>query len=90
MSAHATSTDRAGFGMAAAADRLFVFARLALGQRSATTPSRCASPATPPTLEINVDSEGGLNVGEPRFLPGSALQSAFIFIVGGQTDNGGA
>ena len=88
VSAHATSTNRAGFGMAAAADRLFVFGGWPSGSIRDNAESMRISGAAP-TLETNVDSEGGLNVGEARFLPGSALQSAFIFVVGGQTTNGG-
>lgn len=89
VSAHAMSTDRVGFGMAAAAERLFVFAGWPSGSIRDNAESLRIS-GSPPTLDTNVDNEGGLTVGEPRFLPGSALQSAFIFIVGGQTDGVGA
>lgn len=89
VSAHGMSTDRAGFGAVAAANRLFVFAGWPSGSIRSNAESLSIS-AAPPTLENNVDNEGGLTVGEARFLPGSALQSAFIFIVGGQTDNGGS
>ncbi|HET8934223.1 MAG TPA: hypothetical protein VFN67_12310 [Polyangiales bacterium] len=87
-SAHATSTDRAGFGSAAAADRLFVFGGWPSGTIRDSAESLSISAAAP-TLETSVNSEGGLNVGGPRFMPGSALQSAFIFVVGGQTTSGG-
>lgn len=89
VSAHASSTDRAGFGSAAAAGRLFVFGGWPSGSIRDSAESLSISAAAP-TLEISVNSEGGLNVGQPRFMPGSALQSAFIFVVGGQTDNSGS
>ena len=54
--------------------------------RSATTPSRCASPRLRPRSRSASTAKADSSVGEPRFMPGSALQSAFIFIVGGQTD----
>ena len=87
VSANAISTNRTGFGMAAAANRLFVFGGSPPGSIQDNAESMLIE-ATPPTL-ANSNNEGGLNVGEARFLPGSALQSAFIFIVGGQTDNAG-
>ena len=42
-----------------------------------------------PTIE-NWNAEGALSLQSPRYLPGTALQSAFIFIIGGQTDAAGA
>jgi hypothetical protein len=89
VSAHATSTNRTGFGTAAAADRLFVFGGWPSGSIRDSAESMRISSA-PPVLDTSVNSEGGLDVGEARFMPGSALQSAFIFVVGGQTDAGGA
>jgi hypothetical protein len=88
-SAHAMSTDRAGFGTAAAANRLFVFAGWPSGTIRDSAESLSIAAAAP-TLENSVNSEGGLNVGQARFMPGSALQSAFIFVVGGQTDTAGS
>lgn len=87
-SAHAMSTNRAGFGTAAAAERLFVFGGWPSGSIRDSAESLRIS-ATPPTLDTSVNSEGGLTVGEARFMPGSALQSAFIFVVGGQNTSMG-
>jgi len=81
--AASNSPSRTGFGTAAAAGRLFVFAGWPPGSPSNNAQSFPLESAT--TLG-NANNEGGLDVGENRFLMGSAIQSAFIFIVGGQTN----
>jgi hypothetical protein len=79
--AHATNPSRTGFGTAAAAGRLFVFAGSPPGNPSNNAESFALIDAD--TLD-NSNNEGGLTVGDSRMFMGSALQSAFIFIIGGQ------
>jgi len=52
-------------------------------------PSAGATSATliapPPTLAVNSWNSEGLTMTQSRYLMGSAVQSAFIFLVGGST-----
>ena len=72
-----------GDGVCAANGQLFTFG----GQNGG--PSRGAKSAvlaTPPTLAAGAWNDEGLSMTRGRYLLGSAVQSAFIFLLGGQTD----
>ncbi|MBI2390900.1 MAG: hypothetical protein HYV09_15015 [Deltaproteobacteria bacterium] len=77
-------SDHAGYGVCAANSRLYVFG----GQGAAPTKGAKAgimiSPV--PTLDSNSWNNEGLTMTHGRYLMGSAVQSAFIFLLGGQTD----
>jgi len=77
-------SDHAGYGVCAANSRLYVFG----GQGGAPTKGAKAgimiSPV--PTLDSNSWNNEGLSMIHGRYLMGSAVQSAFIFLIGGQTD----
>ncbi|HRI65443.1 MAG TPA: IPT/TIG domain-containing protein [Polyangium sp.] len=77
------TSSAAGYGVCAANGHLFQFG----GQNG--TPSSGAKAATlispAPTLNMQSWNAEGLNTTEPRYLMGSAVQSAFIFLIGGQT-----
>lgn len=79
------TSSAAGYGVCAANGHLFQFG----GQNG--TPSAGAKSATlvnpVPTLTNQSWNAEGLSMTEPRYLMGSAVQSAFIFLVGGQTAN---
>ena len=81
--ADAMDPSRTGFGTAAAAGRLFVF-----GGWPPSSPANDGGSygLVDPTTLDNFNNEGGLSLGSPRYQMGSTLQSAFIFIVGGQDD----
>ncbi len=82
------SSTRVGYGTAAAAGRLFVFGGLASQVRDNATAAEIISPA--PSLANNAWNNEGLAMTTPRYLMGSSIQSAFIFLLGGQTDNSDA
>jgi large repetitive protein len=77
------SASLAGYGVCAANGQLFTFG----GANSA--PSTGATSATliapPPTLAVNSWNSEGLTMTQSRYLMGSAVQSAFIFLLGGST-----
>jgi hypothetical protein len=77
---------RVGYGTAAAAGSLFVFG----GKASQVTQNATAATfiMTPPALAKNSWNNEGLSMTQPRYLMGSAIQSAFIFLVGGDTGSG--
>ena len=79
-------TDRVGYGVAAAAERLFCFGGRAPQPRANAT---AALIETPPTLANNAWNNEGLSMTDARYLLGSSIQSAFIFLLGGETDNAG-
>jgi hypothetical protein len=81
------SNSRFGYGTAAAAGRLFCFGGDAPGPKSDATAALIESPA--PTLASNSWNNEGLQMTTARYLPGSSIQSAFIFLLGGQTTNTG-
>ena len=78
------SSSAAGYGVCAANDQLFSFGGLA------AMPSAVAKSATlgttPPALAAGAWNNEGLTMTHPRYLLGSTVQSAFIFLLGGQTD----
>jgi hypothetical protein len=75
---------QSGYGVCAANGQLFTFG----GQNGA--PSKKAKSAViaanPPALAAGAWNDEGLNMIRGRYLHGSAVQSAFIFLLGGQTD----
>jgi len=83
------STSAAGYGSTAAANQLFIFGG-ANGSPSTNNVSaeicgpgsNCPPAASPPDL-ANWNSTASLNTA--RYLPGSAVESAHIFILGGDT-----
>lgn len=75
---------RAGYGVCGANGQLFAFGG------AGATPSAGAAAAVltapPPSLSANSWNNEGLTMTNLRYLMGSTVQSAFIFLVGGQTD----
>lgn len=82
------SSTRTGYGTACAAGRLFLFGGQAAQIRSDATAAEIINPA--PELANNSWNNEGLAMTSARYRMGSTLQSAFIFLVGGQTDAAGA
>jgi hypothetical protein len=78
------SSNSAGYGVCAANTQLFSFGGLngapSAGAKSATLVN------PPPALNVNAWNNEGLTMTHGRYLMGSAVQSAFIFLFGGQTD----
>lgn len=78
------SASAAGYGVCAANKQLFSFGGLAAmpstGAKSATLAS------SPPALAAGAWNNEGLTMTVPRYLLGSAVQSSFIFLLGGQTN----
>jgi hypothetical protein len=78
------SSTRVGYGTAGAADRLFVFGGSAAGGvQSNAIAAGFVNPA--PDLANNSWNNEGLTMTSPRYLMGSPIQSAFIFLIGGDT-----
>lgn len=77
------SSTRSGYGTAAAAGRLFLFGGMASQVRDNATAAEMVNPA--PSLRNNSWNNEGLTMTSPRYRFGTAVQSAFIFLVGGQT-----
>lgn len=75
---------QSGYGVCAANGQLFTFG----GQNG--SPSKGAKSAvigaSPPALAPGAWNDEGLAMTHGRYLHGSAVQSAFIFLLGGQTD----
>lgn len=83
------SSTRTGYGTACAAGRLFLFGGEAAQIRSDATAAELVNAA--PELANNSWNNEGLSMNSPRYRLGSAIQSAFIFLVGGQASaSGGA
>lgn len=79
------SSTRVGYGTAGAADRLFVFGGSAAGGvQSNAIAAGFIDPA--PDMANNSWNNEGLTMTSPRYLMGSPIQSAFIFLIAG--DNG--
>jgi hypothetical protein len=77
------SSTSAGYGVCAANNRLFVFGGAGGMPSSGARSGEIVAPA--PTLANNSWNNEGLAMTDARYLMGSAVQSAFIFLVGGQT-----
>ncbi|MGZ3421090.1 MAG: hypothetical protein ACXVEE_24660 [Polyangiales bacterium] len=78
------SSTSAGYGVCAANDQLFVFGGQGAAPSSGAKSATIVSPA--PTLRNNSWNSEGLTMTHGRYLLGSSVQSAFIFLLGGQTD----
>ncbi len=79
---------QAGYGVCAANGQLFSFGGASAAPSQGATSASIVSPA--PTLASNSWNSQGITLSSPRYLSGSAVQSAFIFLVGGQTGSGPA
>jgi hypothetical protein len=82
------SATRAGYGVCAANGQLFTFGGAGGVPSAGATSAPLIAPA--PTLAVNAWNNEGLTMTESRYLMGSAVQSAFIFLVGGQTGTSAA
>jgi hypothetical protein len=78
------SPNQAGYAGVAGAEWLFAF-----GGRQSTPGNTVDSGriSTPPALD-NWQPQGGTQLITPRYLSGATVESAFIFVVGGQTTGG--
>lgn len=74
----------AGYGVCAANDQLFTFGGVNAMPNTGATSAVLASP--PPSLAAGAWNNEGLIMTHGRYLLGSTVQSAFIFLLGGQTD----
>ena len=77
------SSNSAGYGVCGANDQLFVFGGQGGAPSSGAKSAKLVAP--PPSLANNAWNAEGLNMTDSRYLMGSAVQSAFIFLVSGQT-----
>jgi hypothetical protein len=80
------NSTRVGYGTAGAADRLFVFGGKDTSVRSNAFAAGFVNPA--PGLANNAWNNEGLSMTSPRYLMGSPIQSAFIFLIAGDTGTG--
>jgi hypothetical protein len=78
------SSTSAGYGVCAANGQLFVFGGAGGSPSSGAKSAQIVAPA--PTLANNSWNSEGLSMTHGRYLMGSSVQSAFIFLLGGQTD----
>lgn len=78
------SAPQAGYGVCAANDQLFAFGGGGAMPRSQAKSALLVSP--PPALDNQSWNDEGLAMTHGRYLLGSAVQSSFIFLLGGQTD----
>lgn len=91
-----SARNRAGFAHVAANNFLYLISGGPAATSSAYGAEICdgvdlsctGGPPDPPDIQ-NWNNEGSANLDPPRYLPGSTLESAFIFVVGG-VDNVGA
>ena len=81
------SPGRAGFGGAAASDQLYAFGGQK-GEPSASGVSASIEEGAVPDL-VNWNSLGD-SMSEARYLPGTAVESGVMVIIGGETDTAGA
>lgn len=77
---------QAGYGVCAANGQLFTFGGAGAAPSSGATSASIAAPL--PGLAPGAWNAQGIALVNPRYLTGSAVQSAFIFLVGGQTAAG--
>jgi hypothetical protein len=78
------SSNSAGYGVCAANGQLFAFGGAGGAPSSGAKSANLIAPA--PTLANNSWNSEGINLVNARYLMGSAVQSAFIFLVAGQTN----
>ncbi|HSQ62413.1 MAG TPA: hypothetical protein VLM85_04340 [Polyangiaceae bacterium] len=76
------ANSNAGYGYCAANNQLFTFGGQGLAQGA--TSATLVNP--PPGVAVNSWNSEGLTMTWGRYLPGSTLQSSFIFLLGGQTN----
>ena len=74
----------AGYGVCAANDQVFVFGGLNAVPSAGAESATLVSP--PPAIAAGAWNNEGIGLTHGRYLLGSAVQSAFIFLLGGQTD----
>lgn len=77
------SADSAGYGICSANNSLFVFGGANGAPSGGAKAAKFVSPI--PALASNSWNNEGLTMTQSRYLLGSAVQSAFIFLLGGQT-----
>ena len=80
----AFTSSAAGYGVCAANGQLFVFGGAGGGPSSGAKSAKLIAP--PPTLANNSWNSEGISLVNARYLMGSSVQSAFIFLVAGQTN----
>jgi hypothetical protein len=86
------SSTQAGYGVCSANQQLFVFGGAGAGPSSGAKSAALFSnnnpnnQLAPPTLANNAWNNEGLTMTHGRYLMGSAVQSSFIFLLGGKTD----
>jgi hypothetical protein len=78
----------AGYGVCAANGQLFTFGGRQAAPSNGATSASIVSPA--PTLAAGAWNNEGLAMAQSRYLMGSSVQSAFIFLLGGDTGGGNA
>lgn len=79
------TSDRSGYNTAAANGQLFTFG----GAGGAPSSGAATAVITgAPTLAMNAWNSEGIGLVTPRYLAGTAVQSAFIFLVGGANGTG--
>ena len=79
------SPTRAGFGVASASDFLYAFG----GQGGAPSSGGVSAELTPGDFpDFRNWNNLGTSMIEPRYLPGSAQESAVIFLIGGESGDG--
>jgi hypothetical protein len=77
------SASASGYGVCAANGSLFLFGG---GNSGPTNSARAARITTAPNLANNAWNNEGLQMTTARYLLGSAVQSSFIFLLGGQSN----
>ncbi len=77
------SASASGYGVCAANGSLFLFGG---GNSGPTNSARAAKITTAPNLANNAWNNEGLQMTTARYLLGSAVQSSFIFLLGGQSN----
>jgi hypothetical protein len=78
-----------GYGVCAAVDQLFTLGGKSAGAISQGGTSATIS-ATPPKLAVGAWNNEGITLASKRYLLGSTVQSAFIFLLGGDSGGGTA
>jgi len=78
------SSNNAGYGVCAANGQLFVFGGAGGAPSAGAKAAQIITPA--PTLANNSWNSEGLTMTHSRYLMGSSVQSAFIFLLGGQDE----
>jgi len=78
------SSTSSGYGICSANEQLFVFGGAGGAPSSGAKSAKITTPV--PTLISSSWNSEGLTMTHGRYLMGSSVQSAFIFLLGGQTD----